>query len=248
MRPECRRLRPFLAAVLALLAAAPAQAATLYGATAAGAPGELYILDPNTGAAIVDVGPLNDSLGENDPITGLAFHPFTGVLYGATANNPEESASLLVTIDPATALVTVIGAFNPGNPGTRDATMGDLAFDAAGNLYGVGTVGGPQLYAINTATGQATVIGNTGLTSATGAGLAISAAGVFYGTPTASRFGTYDPMTGAFTNIGNPPSRPGEDRTAPWTSATPACCTASISDPAVLRRRSWRSSTPRRPR
>jgi hypothetical protein len=82
--------------------------------------------------------------------------------------------------------------------------MADLSFDAAGNLYGVGSVGGPQLYSIDINTGQATVIGNTGLTSTTGGGLAVTNTGVFYGTPTASRYGTYDPNTGAYTDITNP--------------------------------------------
>lgn len=184
--------------------AARADAGSLYGATASGGPGDLYILDPNTGASLQHVGPLNDADGTNYPITGLAFHPVTKVLYGSTANNPAETASKLVTVDPHTALVTVIGNFNPGNPGTRDATMGDIAFDSVGNLYGVGTVGGPQLYSINLGTGQATVIGSTGLTSTTGGGLAISSDGIFYGTPTSSRYGTYDPVTGAYTDITNP--------------------------------------------
>src|SRR5205085_2430562 len=55
------------------------------------------------------------------------------------------------------------------------------------------------------ATGQATLVGPNGVsTSTTGGGLAISSGGVFYGTPTASRFGTYNSSTGAYTNIANP--------------------------------------------
>jgi hypothetical protein len=196
---------------LALLGlGAQAEAAVLYGASASGSPGRLYQIDPATGAMLQDVGPLNDVAGTNYPITGMAFHPTTGVLYGSTGNNPAATAALLVTIDPATALVSVIGTFNTGqtNSSGTPATMGDIAFDAAGNLFGVGTIGGPQLYSINTGTAQATVIGNTGLTSTTGGGLAISSAGVFYGTPTASRYGTYDSNTGAYTNITNP-TKPG---------------------------------------
>jgi uncharacterized repeat protein (TIGR01451 family) len=188
----------------ALLPAARGNAQTLYGATSAGGPGQLYVLDASTGGVVQNVGPLNDGAAVNHPITGMAFHPTTGVLYGSTGNSPPATASLLVTIDTATALVTVIGPFNPGNSGTRDATMGDLAFDAAGNLYGVGTIGGPQLYSIDIATGQATLVGDTGLASTTGGGLAVSAGGTFYGTPTASRYGTYDPVTGLYTNITNP--------------------------------------------
>jgi hypothetical protein len=183
-----------------------AEAATLYGSTAAGGPGELYIINPANGALIQDVGPLNDSLNANYPITGLAFHPVTGVLYGSTGNNPATTAARLVTINPASGLVTVIGSFNAGpvNASGTPATMTDIAFDATGNLFGIGSIGGPQLYSINLLSGQATAIGGTGLTSTTGGGLAISPTGLFYGTPTASRFGTYNTTTGAYTNIANP--------------------------------------------
>ncbi|HEX5218779.1 MAG TPA: PEP-CTERM sorting domain-containing protein [Verrucomicrobiae bacterium] len=178
----------------------------LYGATAAGGPGSLYTINPLTGAMISNIGPLNDALGANYPITGLAFNPVTGLLYGSTGNSVASSAAKLVSINPATGLVTVIGSFNAGpvNSSGTPSTMADLAFDSAGNLYGVGSIGGPQLYSINLLTGQATVIGSTGLTSTTGGGLGISPGGTFYGTPTASRFGTYNSGTGAYANIANP--------------------------------------------
>jgi hypothetical protein len=188
----------------ALMLAARGDAAVLYGSTAAGGPGELYILNAANGAVVQDIGPLNDVTGLNYPITGLAFNPTTGVLYGSTANSQATTRAELVTIDPATARVTVIGAFNVGNTGTTPSTMSDLSFNSAGNLYGIGSVGGPQLYSINPLTGQATVIGSSGLTSTGGGGLAISSAGTYYGTPTATRFGTYDSTTGAYTNIANP--------------------------------------------
>src|SRR6266545_6108079 len=141
----------------ALGLALQANAGTLYGATSAGAPGELYMLDPATGAIVRDVGPLNDSLAVNYPITGLAFHPVSGVLYGSTGNAFTNTAAKLVTINPNTGLVTVIGPFNVGNAG-KPSTMADLAFDpVTGILYGIGSIGGPQLYSINIATGQATV-------------------------------------------------------------------------------------------
>ena len=206
-----RRSRLAFSAIVALLAFATlaadhARAAILYAATAAGDSGQLYTLNPATGAMVQNIGPLNDVAGTNYPITGLAFHPTTGVLYGSTGNNPAATAARLVTINPATGLVTVIGSFNAGptNSSGTPATMGDLAFDSTGNLYGVGTIGGPQLYSINIATAQATVIGSTGITSTTGGGVDVSPSGVIYGTPTASRFGTYDGVTGAYTNIANP--------------------------------------------
>ena len=173
--------------------------------TPAAGPGDLYPTHPPTGAVVTHLGPLNDAFSVNYPITGLAFNPISGVLYGSTGNAGSVDA-MLVTINPATALVTPIGFFNAGptNTSGTPATMADLAFDSAGNLYGIGSIGGPQLYSINPATGQATVIGSTGLTSTTGGGLAISPGGIFYGTPTASRFGTYNSGTGAYSNIANP--------------------------------------------
>jgi hypothetical protein len=197
--------------LICTFAAAPAYAQALYGATASGSPGQLYVLDATTGGILQNVGPLNDAAGTNYPITGLAFHPTTGVLYGSTGNNPAATSATFVRIDPATALVTVIGPFDAGptNSSGTGATMGDLAFDAAGNLFGIGTIGGPQLYSINIVTGKATVIGNTGLSSTTGGGLAISpGAGGAFGTPTSSRYGTYDLNTGSYTNITNP-AKPG---------------------------------------
>ena len=183
-----------------------AEAGTLFASTAAGGSGELYILNSSDGSVVQDVGPLNDVTGLNYPITGLAFNPISGVLYGSTGNSFEATAGRLVTIDPATAQVTDVGSYNAGpvNSSGKPATMADISFDSAGNLYGIGSIGGPQLYSINTSTGQATVIGSTGLTSTTGGGLAVSSAGVFFGTPTASRFGTYDSTLGTYTDIANP--------------------------------------------
>jgi hypothetical protein len=194
-----------LAALAALGTASRADAGIIFGATAAGAAGHLYTLQPN-GAMATDIGATNDAGGTNYPITGLAFHPTSGLLYGSTGNNPSTTAARLVTIDPATALVTVIGAFDAGPTNTEGvgSTMTDLAFDASGNLYGVGSIGGPQLYSINPLTGKATVIGGTGLTSTSGGALAIDSAGAAYGSPTGTRFGTYNTTTGAFTLIANP--------------------------------------------
>src|SRR5262245_60626557 len=193
-----------LCAVVA--AASHVHAGTLYAATSAGGPGELYIIDQSTGAVVQDIGPLNDGASVNYPITGLAFSPTTGQLYGSTGNAGSVDA-MLVRINPTTAAVTVVGPFNAGptNSSGVPTTMADIAFDAAGNLYGVASIGGPNLYSINATTGQATLVGANGVsTSTTGGGLAISSSGVFYGTPTASRFGTYNSTTGAFTNIANP--------------------------------------------
>ena len=170
-------------------------ASTIYGATSSGH-GELYILDPTTGGVLTDVGPLNDSAAVNYSVTGLAFNPIGGVLYGSTGG---VSGHSLLTINPVNGLVTVVGSFNVGT-----ATMTDLAFDSSGNLYGIGSSGGANLYSINLGTGQATLIGPSGVSFTEGGGLAISSGGTFYGAPIPGEYGTYDPTTGAYTHITSP--------------------------------------------
>jgi len=101
-----------LSVALALASVGTADAATLYGSTASGGPGELYVLNPSTGGMIQDVGPLNDALNVNYGVTGLAFNPITGLLYGSTANADPATAAKLITVNPLTGLVTVIGDFN----------------------------------------------------------------------------------------------------------------------------------------
>jgi hypothetical protein len=174
-----------------------ADAQVLYAATGSGRPGELYTLNPATGAMATDVGPLNDAGNVNYGLTGLAFNPATGVLYGSVDGH---GTAQLVTVNPATARVTVVGPFNAGT-----ATMTDLAFTASGQLYGISSSGGANLYTIDPATGAATRISAAGSvpTFTEGGGLAISPAGVF-ASPTNTQYGTYDPTTGAYTNITNP--------------------------------------------
>ena len=196
-----------------LVAATQANAGVLYGSTAAGVSGELYILNlTNNGS--VHVGELIGPGGTNYPATGLAFHPVTGVLYGSTAHSDPNIRSRLVTIDPQTALVTVIGPFNVGNSGTP-ATMSDIAFDNNGNLFGISTADGAHLCSINLTNGKATYVGPAAFSSTVGGGIAISTNSVIYSTPTHtssattnySTFGTFNATNGAFTfiaNINNP--------------------------------------------
>jgi hypothetical protein len=177
--------------------------AALYASTASGAAGELYIIDQTNSAVIQDIGPLNDASSVNYGMTGLAFQPGTGVLFGSTANKVSANAAKLVTINPATGLVTVVGSYGVA---TGD-TMTDITFDpTSGVLYGVGSSGGAHLYSINTTTGAATIVGDSGFTFTNGGGVAVDSTGVVFGSPSPVNFGTYDKVTGAFTNIGNPAS------------------------------------------
>src|SRR5215471_7746262 len=95
----------FLYALAASSLVTKADASTLYGATSSGH-GELYILNPATGGVVTDVGPLNDSAAVNYSVTGLAFNPLNGVLYGSTGGL---SGHNLLTINPVNGLVSVVG-------------------------------------------------------------------------------------------------------------------------------------------
>jgi hypothetical protein len=176
-----------------------ADAGTLYAATA-GDHGELYILDPATGAVLRDVGPLNDAAGRNYPLEALAFQPHTRALYGATHYSDTAdptTVSKLVTINPQTAEVTVVGSFFLGNPGT----MADIAFAERGGLVGISSYGPPQVFNIDTSTGITTpggLIGN--FPSTEGGGIATMGAGAILGgiadpmyfvTPTADELGRH---------------------------------------------------------
>jgi hypothetical protein len=173
-----------LVALLALflLGAAQARAAdTLYAATGSnGVDGELYILNPADGSVITDVGPLVDSSGNHYGLSGLAFDPSTGVLYGSTANRSTTAPGDLVIVNPTTAQVTDVGSF-----GLSGSTFADITFDpTTGTLYGQNSsVGDGWLYTIDLTTGTATKVG-TGTRAVTGGGLAADASGTIWGTPT----------------------------------------------------------------
>jgi predicted RNA methylase len=90
----------------------------------------LYVIDPATGQTITSLPltlPGGTVFGFN---RGLALDPISGLLYGLlqTTNALDD----LVVVDPNTGVVTSIGAMSVS--GRR---FGEIAFDAAGNLYGI---------------------------------------------------------------------------------------------------------------
>lgn len=121
--------------------------ATLYAAEGGSLAGSLYTLDSTTGAAT-----LVGSMGSY-AITGMAFRPSDGVLFGSTANGSPTNPKWLVTIDPTTGAVTPVGAFGV----TGFNTMADIAFAADDTLYGIAS-SQHRLYTINTSTGAATQV------------------------------------------------------------------------------------------
>lgn len=83
-------------------------------------------------------------------VTGLAFHPKTGVLYGVTSEQSPNEPHSLVTIDPATGAATLIGDLG--------YIASDCAFDSKGTLY-VWLQTTSQLGMVDLGTGAVTRIG-----------------------------------------------------------------------------------------
>jgi hypothetical protein len=114
----------------------------LYGVDGSGQnPGapHLFTINPATGAKITDVGAVGFG------VTGLAFHPTTGILYGTTNSNDPTLPKGLITINTTTGAGTSLGTIrNAGNVATN---MPDIDFDSNGTLYGWSGTGN-DLYSI----------------------------------------------------------------------------------------------------
>jgi hypothetical protein len=156
--------------VLPLHAQASAVTGSLYAITGAGEdstadyPSTLYILNPATGAVVSTVG----ATGFNH-VTGLAFHPSTGVLYGVTSDG--SSPSQLITIDPFSGVGTAVGA-------TGLSSVPDITFSPGGVLY-AWTENGDDLATIDLTSGVGTVLGDSGIGTAR-TGLEFDSGGTLY--------------------------------------------------------------------
>ena len=137
----------------AALSSAAATAQTLYAVTVrtysdpgyTGVEGNIYMVDTGN-AALTLVSSLR--LGDTPiGLDGLAVHPRTGVFYGITAPTSRIIPSSLVSVDPATGEVTLIGRL--GHVGS------DISFDPDGTLF-VWLSDMRQLGTVNLDTGAAT--------------------------------------------------------------------------------------------
>ncbi len=185
---------------------------TLYATNA----NTLGILNTNTGAysTLGTIGSGNGSEGNRTfaDIDGLAFHPFTGELYGSVRQGNEGIPDdLLIKIDPVTGN-RVADAFGPGIDYLviqSDATTGladidDIAFDPeTGFLYGIANAGSTSAdtyIRINTTDGSTTAIGPFGTSDMEG--LTAFNDGQFYAvTGDTNRFFSVDKTTGQATQI-----------------------------------------------
>ena len=177
---------------------------TLYAADA----GRLGTLNTTTGA-YSNIGSFGS--GFND-VDGLAFHPFTGELYGSVRSGADGSAQdLLIKIDPATG-AAIPNAFGPGVTSLTiqtAATTGfndidDIAFDPeTGFLYGIanqGNTSADQYVRIDTTNGSTTSVGAFGTSDMEG--LTAFNDGSFYATTgNTNRFYRVNKTTGQATEI-----------------------------------------------
>ena len=178
----------------ALTMSAATRRSTLYVATGTfGVGGTLYTIDATTGALLTTVGSLKDAAGGTCAMAGMRYNPLNLILYGATSGKSPTNPSYLVTINPATALVTPIGPLG--------AVLTDIAIDPmTGIMYAVSGFN-EKFYTVNLTTGLATQIGNTGIGFQNGGGLAANSAGLLYGVNNFSTY-TYNKTNGAATFIG----------------------------------------------
>ena len=153
-------------------------ACRLFGNEASDEDKQFYRLDLATGAGSVIGDP-------GQAVTGLAFHPVTGVLYGSTAIIDIAGSTLdvchLITIDPLTGKGTDIGSFGLSDEADEGCTLADLTFDPATNtLYGWRSRREGDLYTVNLQTGAATKVGESGLSNLEGGGLAFGPGGKLF--------------------------------------------------------------------
>jgi hypothetical protein len=180
-----------LIAGFALIACGAASAQTLYIATGSnGVNGQLFTVNPVTAAATL-VGPILEGVNPIS-ITGLAFHPTTGVLYAVSGGSPTDPRSLF-TINTTTGAATRIGA-----AGVLQAS--DLSFNSAGVLF-AWRQNLNVLATVNLATGVPTSLGASGIAGTTGGGLAINAGGTAFlsATTATGTLDTVNTATGAGT-------------------------------------------------
>ncbi|HUL97603.1 MAG TPA: hypothetical protein VLT89_16440 [Usitatibacter sp.] len=173
------RFLRFAAAAALVLGCAAAQAAvyTLYAASVrsgginADVPvaGNLYSVNLASGTATL-VGAIRLPGSKAIGVTGMAFHPQTGILYGITSEQSPNSPSSLVTIDPATGAATLVGDLG---------TIGsDIAFDSKGTLY-VWLPATSRIGIVNVSTAAVTPIGRPG-PAGSPAGIAIDPNDMIY--------------------------------------------------------------------
>lgn len=120
--------------------------ATLFAAKGGSTVSDLYTLEPTTGDILSDIGPIGYA------VTGLAFDPTSGILYGSTSNNDPSDPHSIISIDATTGEGTLVG-----ESGSLSGPAADICFDSTGQLYGWLEAAPDQLALIDKTTGEETL-------------------------------------------------------------------------------------------
>ncbi len=204
-----------------LLMASPAAAlAKLYGAAHNGPNGlaTLYEIDHTNGNAT----PIGTGIGF-ERVSGMDFHPVTGVLYATGERTDGSNVPVLLTIDTTTGLGSEIAALNGGLPhsfgGLFDSKNGsaytDLSFRNSDNALFTYLEGKDGVGRIDITNGNLNELGGSGV-ECCGNGIAFDAADTLYhGNDVA--FHTLNQVTGVASFVSSLTPPPG--RTFPRVNA-----------------------------
>lgn len=198
-----RHLFTGLALAAGLSCSVFASAQTIYVAggniSAATTTGILGTINPITGVFSL-IGTTSTEL------TGIAFSPLTGVLYGVSAD-----ATTLYTVNASTGALTVVGATGLGTGANFDIADG-LAFRSDGTLFLADATGAggtaSNLYRVSTTTGAASVVGAIG--NASSATIGFDGSGNLFeinNQVTPNTLVSLNQSTGAGTTVGSVPFR-----------------------------------------
>ena len=189
--------------------------------TGGGNADQIIEIDPATGAGSVWLTTTGRPAGYG--IRGMAFDG-AGGLFVILSQADTQAIDTLARIDLASGAYTVIGP-------TGRTDIQDLAIGPSGALYGVGILGGGELYQINTGTGVATVIGGGSLGNDTQA-LAFAADGSLFAAR--ANLLRVDPSSAAATVVGA--TGVADFRGMAFVGATAACyanCDDSTTQPVL---------------
>ncbi len=172
-----------------LVIAGNANAGALFAVSGAGGGASvLYKIDPANGSVIQSIGATGFS-----HVTGLAFDPVTGALFGHVSDYFGSGDTQLLTIDVLTGAGTLVGSTGLQVP--------DMTFDSTGQLYAWSEFSATQsddLFRLDKTTGLASFVGESS-TDTSNTGLAFDNADTLYMTRYGTDLFTVDSVTGATT-------------------------------------------------
>jgi hypothetical protein len=156
------------------LAGSAAAVPVLYGAAYSGPDGlsTFYSVDATSGAATA-IGAIGFQR-----VSGMDFHPGTGVLYAVGERNDGSNVPVLITISLTTGAGTEVATLNGGATHVFGDAYSDISFRSDGALYAY-LEPGDGLGTIDLGTGALTQIDYTGVSGA-GNGIAFSSGDVLH--------------------------------------------------------------------